>query len=85
MVKTAPVKETALVGWSCGDVWLIEERVSAMEVNHIETAAEAAATRGSRAGARIPTAPARTNPIPASSAPDAVAGSPLSSRTGCAS
>ena len=41
MVKTAPVKETAQAGWSCGDVWLVEERVSALEVNHMETASDA--------------------------------------------
>ena len=40
MVKPAPVKETAQVGWPCGDVWIVEERVSlsALEVNHMETA-----------------------------------------------
>ena len=38
--KTAPGKETAQVGWSCGDVWLVEERVSALEVNPMETAAD---------------------------------------------
>ena len=36
MVKAAPVKETAEVGWSCGDVWLVEERENALEVNHIK-------------------------------------------------
>ena len=44
MAKTAPVKETADAGWSCGDIWLVEERESALEVNHMDTAAEAGET-----------------------------------------
>ena len=45
MVKTASVKDTAQLGWSCGDVWLVEERVRALEVNLMETAADAGHVR----------------------------------------
>ena len=57
MVKAAPVKETAQVGWSCGDVWLVEERESALEVNHMETWAESAAVAAESGGAHQQGAP----------------------------